>query len=152
MSPVSVMSPISNQVHAARHWISLPDVAPRPPHSCHACPYISWPDVAPGLPFSEGHPAARPPRLSSNPGLCPEPVLAGGRERESLLPFPQGRMIREPCVKRLSRHNGAPAPLFHGPLDTGSAPAGKNLPEREKGSSKGRMFCPRRKKSRPKDV
>ena len=53
----------------------------------------------------------------------PEPVLAGRQEKSALAPFLLNRIIREPYVKRLSRHILAlRAPVFHGPPDNGSAP------------------------------
>ena len=55
-------------------------------------------------------------------GPCPDPspLEAGKRVQQPL--FPGNRMFRGPYVKGLSRHNGAPAPLFHGSIDNGSAP------------------------------
>ena len=53
----------------------------------------------------------------------PEPVLAGRQEKGAVAPFLYNRMIREPYVKRLSRHIlTLCVPVFHGPLDNGSAP------------------------------
>lgn len=53
----------------------------------------------------------------------PEPVLSGRQEKGAIAPFPYNRIIREPYVKRLSRHIlTLRVPVFHGPLDNGSAP------------------------------
>jgi len=78
-------------------------------------------------------------RSSGGSGLCPknpqgtspltqiralpEPVLAGRQEKGAAAPFLLDRIIREPFVNRLSRHILAlRAPVFHGPVDNGSAP------------------------------
>ena len=53
----------------------------------------------------------------------PEPVLAGWQEKGAVAPFLLNRIIREPYVNRLSRHILAlRAPVFHDPVDNGSAP------------------------------
>ena len=53
----------------------------------------------------------------------PEPVLAGRQKKGAVAPFLLNRIIREPYVNRLSRHILALcAPVFHGPVDNGSAP------------------------------
>lgn len=52
----------------------------------------------------------------------PEPVLVGKQEKGAVVPFLYNRMIREPYVKRLSRHIFTLCvPVFHGSLDNGSA-------------------------------
>ena len=51
----------------------------------------------------------------------PEPALLRAQEREMPLSFWKS-VIRRTFVKRLSRHNGAPAPLFHDPPDNAPAP------------------------------
>ena len=70
-------------------------------------------------------------RYSKNPqrtfpcpitGLCPDPSSPEAG-KGAVAPFLSKRIIREPYVKRLSRHIlTLRAPVFHGPLDNGSAP------------------------------
>ena len=77
-------------------------------------------------------------RPSGGSGRCPKNLQGTGpltpflgaaqtrpcrkQEKGAAAPFPDKRIIRGPYVKGLSRHNGAPAPLCHGPLDNSPAP------------------------------
>ncbi len=77
--------------------------------------------------ISNGRPFGDSGLCPKNPqGTCPlthyralpEPVLAGRQEKGAVAPFPLNRIIREPYVKRLSRHIlTLRVPVFHGPLD-----------------------------------
>lgn len=54
-------------------------------------------------------------------GFHPDPSSPEGRENRRP-PFPPERIPREPPVNWLSRHILAKAPVFHAPVDSGSAP------------------------------
>ena len=65
-------------------------------------------ESAPGDALREGHPRRwAPPGLSFISGRCPDPSSPEAGEG-STTPFPNDiRILREPYIKRLSRHNGA---------------------------------------------